>query len=185
MTLAGLGPLFPVAVLHLSRSSRAVELSYGYPGTRRVLTRSVIPRPRSNPGHGRSCWAGTPDATGCCRFRPSSLEAAGPFPSPASLKAKRSPGPKVLQRESGTGSRLQLPAGCAPFRKRERTSRELRRTERGLQFPTGRAPRLCAQPLREDGRGTAWTTTPERSRAAPLRQAAERGLGGGAARPAC
>lgn len=150
MTLAGLGPLFPVAVLHLSRSSRAVELSYGYPGTRRVLTRSVIPRPRSNPGHGRSCWAGTPDATGCCRFRPSSLEAAGPFPSPASLKAKRSPGPKVLQRESGTG--LQAPAAS-----RLCTLQETR-------ADVSRAPADRAR-----------TTIPDRPRAAPLRPATARG----------
>ena len=112
--------------------------------------------------------------TGCCGFRPSSLEAAGPFPSPAYLKAKLSPGPKLLQRESST--RLQAPAArrlCALQGTRADVSRapaDRARTTApdrpraapppsrcqrtavappGLQLPRGRAPRLCARPLRE------------------------------------
>lgn len=134
--------------------ARGVRVRLRFPaGTRAPAVFSPAPlsgAPGPTPGHGRSSWARTPDATGCCRFRPSSLEAAGPFPSPASLKAKRSPGPKVLQRKSGT--RLQAPA----------------------------VGRLCAlQETRGDvsqvPEDRTWTTTPDRPRAAPLRPAAARG----------
>lgn len=177
MTLAGLGPLFPAAVLHLSRSSRAVELSCWYPGTRRVLTRSVILRPRPTPGHGRSCWAGTPD-DGMLRFQAVFPGSRGPFSISRIFKSQ------TLSWSEAPTERVKHPppgSSCPPA---VRPSGNKSGRLAGSRGPSAdyssrqAARRASAQPLPEDGRGTAWTTTPKRSRAAPLRQAAARGLGG-------
>lgn len=119
---------------------------------------------------------------GCRRFRPSSWKPRALSISPQSLKAKRSPGPKVLQRKSGT----RVPgSSCRPALRpsRNQRGRLAGSRDRNVDYNSrrGRAPRLCARPLREDGRGTAWTTTP-RGRAPRLcARPLERGLGGAAA----